>query len=88
MAVLSYFAIVSIAIQAAYSSNPSTLLPSTYIPLAHRKSTRSPQLIRRGGVATEEIKIDQVEVLHFFHTRIILTVTRDSSLQTSQSAGP
>ena len=74
MAVLSYFAIVSIAIQATYSSNPSTLRPPTYIPLSHRKITRSPQLIRRGGVATEEIKIDQVKVLHFFHTRIILTV--------------
>jgi hypothetical protein len=65
MAFFSYFALTILAIQTAYCSNLPNARRATHIPLSQRRSTASSHLNRRTGIATEQIKINEVLVSSF-----------------------
>lgn len=65
MAILSYFTLVSLAIEVVCGSNSVELPGSSRLALSQRKSTGFLHLDRRDGLASEGIKIDAVCVLVF-----------------------
>lgn len=72
MAILSYVALVFLAIEVVCGSNSVGLPGSSRLALSQKKSTGFLHLDRRDGLASEGIKIDAVCVLEFCVVLLII----------------